>query len=104
MGIKDWCKTKSPKVGAHDLTVLELDTGKFEEAGDAVAKAVASHYASEDRVAGILKRLGKKAAAKFIKEKLPGSKKSRSGDLGEILGSTYVNEATSYDTGINKLR
>ncbi|MBZ9717839.1 DUF1837 domain-containing protein [Mesorhizobium sp. AD1-1] len=104
MGIKDWCKTTSTKVGAHDLTVLELDAGRFEEAGDAVAKAVPSHYASDDRVAGILKRLGKKAAAKFVKEKLPDSKKIRSGDLGEILGSTYVNETTSYDTGVNKLR
>lgn len=104
MGIKDWCKTISTKVGKHDLTVLELDAGKFEEAVDAVAKALPSHYASDDRAAGILKRLGKKAAAKFLKEKLPDSKKIRSGDLGEILGSTYVNETTSYDIGVNKLR
>jgi hypothetical protein len=102
--ITDWCKTKSVKVGAHDLTILELESGKFEAASDAVAVVVPSHYASDARAAKLLKRLGKKRAAEYLKTKLPKSKQVRSGDLGEILGATYVTESTDFKTSVNKLR
>lgn len=91
-------------MGKHDLTVLELEDGKFDVAGDAVAAVVPSHYASDKRTAKLLKRLGKAKAAAYLKEKLPKSPQVRSGDLGEILGATYVQQSTPFGTSVNKLR
>ncbi|TPI22524.1 Hachiman antiphage defense system protein HamA [Mesorhizobium sp. B4-1-1] len=102
--ITDWCTIKSEKVGKHHLTVLELESGKFDVASDTVAAVVPSHYASDERTAKLLKRLGKTKAAAHLKEKLPKSPQVRSGDLGEILGATYVQESTPFGTSINKLR
>ncbi len=65
---------------------------------------VPTHYASENRVADLLERLGKPASAKFIRAKLPESKKIRSGDLAEIFATEYVGEATSYTVPIKRLR
>ena len=86
--IKDWCTEKTEQVGDHELTVLELESGSFDVAGDAIAAIVPTHYASGKRIAGLLKRLGKNAAAAYVKEKLPETKQVKSGDLGEILGAT----------------
>ncbi|QGY82075.1 DUF1837 domain-containing protein [Sphingorhabdus lacus] len=69
-----------------------------------LAAAVSNHYAAPDRIAQILHMLGKPAVAEYIKTKLPYGAKSRSGDLGEILASSYVSEYTGYSVGVYKLR
>jgi hypothetical protein len=102
--LTDWCTIKSQKVGKHDLTVLELENGKFDVGRDAVAATLPSHYASDKRTAKLLARLGKAKAAAYLKGKLPKSPQVRSGDLGEILGATYLGGHTPFGTSINKLR
>jgi hypothetical protein len=76
--------------------MLDADPGRIAAAVKAVADVVPGHYASHERVARLLKRLGKREAAKFIEGKLPRSKQIRSGDLGEILATSYVTEFTGY--------
>lgn len=46
-----------------------------------------------------MKTLGKTAMAEFIEEKLPTTKPIRSGDLGEILGTSYLGEFTAFKHG-----
>jgi len=103
-GIKNWCASKDEDVKIHHLRVLEVDPAKITTAIEEIPKVVPGHYASAERVARLMQRLGKPAAAKFIEDKLPTSKSIRSGDLGEILGSSYVTEFTDFTTGINRLR
>ena len=63
-----------------------------------------NHYTTAQRVAGILAKFGKDEAAKYIQTKLPKGKKIRSGDLGEILGVSYVTQFTAYKECIHRLR
>lgn len=102
--MKKWCTLTDEAVNGHTLRTLEIIRTNVATGVAAVSKAVPSHYASEERVAGILKRFGKLQAAKFIEDKLPAGKNIRSGDLGEILGANYVTAFEGYEAGINRLR
>lgn len=102
--IKKWCDSNDEQVKGHLLRVLEAIPLKIDNGIEAVAKIVPGHYASEERVVRLMRRLGKAKAAAFIEQKLPSSKNIRSGDLGEILGASYVAEFTDFKMGINRLR
>jgi len=104
ISFNDWCDLVAANVGAHGMAILSARPKDLPFAQDAVAALVPGHYASEEHIAGILRRLGKTAAADFIREKLPISKSIRSGDLGEILATEYIDEETSYDVPIKRLR
>lgn len=57
---------------------------------DWAASQIPNQYTGPDRVAAILADLGKPAAAEYLEGKLPISKRTRSGDLGEIIGAQYA--------------
>lgn len=99
-----WCDEAIEAVGAHALHVLSGTAVGLQHSCEAVAVAVADHYAAEERVAHVLRRLGKPAAAAFIEGKLPTTKAIRSGDLGEILATEYIVDQTTYDVPIKRLR
>lgn len=103
--MKSWVTPKKTEVSTNKkVTVLTCDPAKTDEAVAEVAAAVPDHYASHVHFARVLKRLGKRAAAELVREKMPTGKSIRSGDLGEILGAAYVGEFTNYGTGVNRLR
>ena len=104
MPFTDWCEEIEEDIGDHQLTVLTSIAAKLTVGRDAAALIVPTHYASEERVAALLERLGKPAAAKFIRDKIPEGKKIRSGDLGEILATEYVGDSTIYSIPIKRLR
>ena len=102
--IKDWCKRFDTKVKSHKLTYFEADAAQLNLAIASVADVVPNHYAAASRVSRILDRLGKTEAAEYVATKLPTGAKSRSGDIGEILASSFVTEFTGYKIGVLKLR
>lgn len=102
--IKSWCGRTDSKVKTHDLIYLEANTTSLPHAVTSVAAILPEHYTAADRVADILRRLGKAAVAEYVETKLPQGTKSRSGDLGEILATSYVTEFTGYTVGVYKLR
>jgi hypothetical protein len=104
MEFDEWCKATDEVVNGHDLKVLSGSDDHLVEAQDKVAAIVPAHYASEEHVAHVLGRLGKAAAAEFVRQKLPESKAIRSGDLGEILATEYIAENTPYEVPIKRLR
>ena len=55
-------------------------------------------------MASTLERLGKPAAAEKLRIKLPQVTKIRSGDIGEILTTDYIDEETVFSVPIKKLR
>ena len=99
-----WCGDTRIKVKTHQLIYLEADATKLTHAVTSVAAIVPGHYAAPDRVADILHRLGKPAVAEYVRTKLPEGARSRSGDLGEILATSFVTDFTSYKVGVFKLR
>jgi hypothetical protein len=63
-----------------------------------------STYAAEERVARVLARLGKPEAAKLIADQLPQTPQIRSGDLGEIYATEWINAHSGYRAPIKRLR
>lgn len=102
--LQDWCISHVESVNGHTLHLLNADATKLDVGIEALAGIVPSHYADHRRIEKLFKRLGKSATAKYIAEKLPQSKQLRSGDLGEILASLYVEKSTQFSVNIGKLR
>ncbi len=100
----EWCTSEDSEVGPHTLRVLSGDPANLEVGIDAIAAAVPTHYSAEEQLTRVLERLGKPAAAEFVRGKLPTSKSIRSGDLGEILATEYIAEQATYDVPIKRLR
>jgi hypothetical protein len=100
----DWCDDEEEEIGNHQLCLLVARTAETDVGRDAMARAVPANYASEERVADLLARLGKPASAAFIRQKLPEGPQIRSGDLGEILSTEYVAEQGVYSIPIRRLR
>jgi hypothetical protein len=68
------------------------------------ATAVPEHYASEDRIARALARLGKTGTAQLIIGLLPQTPQIRSGDLGEIYATEWISAHSGYRAPIKRLR
>lgn len=66
-----------------------------------VRKLVAQHFVGE---ATILQAGGYTKAAAVIENSLPTDKRTRSGDLGELLATEYVDAQTEFTVPIRKLR
>ncbi len=91
-------------VNGHDLNLLSLPEENFNTANKLAAAAVPGHYASPERIADFLERLGREKTAAYLREKLPQTPKIRSGDLGEVLATEYIGERTTYMAPIKRLR
>jgi hypothetical protein len=100
----DWCDSADVPLGNHHIRVI---TGRPEHAAVGIqntAGVVPTHYASEERIARALQRLGKPAAAQLIIDSLPQTAQIRSGDLGEIYATEWINAHSGYRAPIKRLR
>jgi len=100
----DWCDAADVPLGNHHIRVM---TGRPEHAAIAIqttAAVVSTHYAAEERIARALERLGKPAAAQLIIDSLPQTAQIRSGDLGEIYATEWINAHSGYRAPIKRLR
>jgi len=69
-----------------------------------LAELLPSQYANPDHLAMIAERLGKPLVADFLSELFPQDQSSRSGDLGEILAASYLEEQLRFVIGPSRLR
>jgi Cap4 SAVED domain len=100
----DWCNSADTAIGNHRVRVM---TGRPADATVGVqvtASAVPGHYAAEERIARALARLRKPEAAKVITDLLPQTPQIRSGDLGEIYATEWINAHSGYRAPIKRLR
>jgi HamA len=67
----------------------------------ALKKLLADHFVGE---ATVVQAGGYAKAAKIIANSLPSNKQTRSGDLGELLATEYLNSETPFVVPIKKLR
>lgn len=101
----DWCLSVDEPVGNHFRRVMTGQAASLPTGIQATATIVPGHYASEEQVARALTRLGKPAAAALIEGKLPTTKAIRSGDLGEIYATEWIDEQSGgYRAPIKRLR
>lgn len=101
----NWCLSMDEPVGNHFRRVMTGQAASLPTGIQATATIVPGHYASEEQVARALTRLGKPAAAALIEGKLPTTKAIRSGDLGEIYATEWIDEQSGgYRAPIKRLR
>jgi len=96
-----WLAESRPDAAAPTLVVLQEIPGSRVRVCAAIEESVKDHLAGLD----IVERIGSypKALA-YVRNKLPTSKRVRSGDFGEILASEYIHQCTNYEVPIKKLR
>jgi Cap4 SAVED domain len=100
-----WCISVDTTVGNHHRRVMTGQAANLGVGIQATAAIVPSHYASEEQVARAFARLGKPAAAALIEGKLPTTKQIRSGDLGEIYATEWIDaHSGGYSAQIKRLR
>lgn len=100
----DWCGFADTAIGNHGLRVLTGSPNHLATGIQATAAVVPGHYAAEEQVSRALARLGKTAAAALIEGKLPTTKAIRSGDLGEIYATEWIDAHSGYRAPIKRLR
>lgn len=75
-----------------------------DEAGiRAVASQLPTRYAEAETLARIADRFGKPKVADLLRKKIPTTQRARSGDLGEILATAYIEEDRGYVVGPSRL-
>jgi Cap4 SAVED domain len=96
---KDWLE---PTVAtSKDVPLFKERTNARATGMAELGKLVADHFVGEKAV---LKMGGYKKAAKTILNSLPTSKRTQSGDLGELIATEYVDAQTSFRVPLRKLR
>jgi len=90
--------------GNHQFLKLELMPEEFEPLVDGLVDIMPDHYVDANTIARTFEILGKPAAAEKLRIRIPETKKTRSGDIGEILATDYIEEETEYSVPIRKLR
>ena len=85
INLAKWCVESEETFAKHKLRRMAVNAATQTQAVNAIAKAIPDYYTDPQRVASLLKKLGKPAAAAHVEQKLPTKISIRSGDLGEIL-------------------
>ena len=100
----DWFDISEEVVNGHDYKAVNLVDNDLEPVVKEIANVVPNHYIDPESIAHTLEQLGKPAAAKKLRTKIPNTKTMRSGELGEILSMEYIDDQTQYIVPIKKLR
>lgn len=94
---RDWVS----KGTSATVPVYREQTGTRELGLSELKRLVANHFVGDET---ILKMGGYEKAAKTIQNSLPTRKRIRSGDLGELLATEFVDSETTFRVPIRKLR
>lgn len=97
-----WCGPPVDEtVGSHMSRVIASNddaTGI-----DSVIAILPDTYAERRNLRRIAERHSKKGVARLLRDKVPRTQGGRSGDMGEILGTAYVQTVLGYKTGPSRL-
>lgn len=102
--LKDKSTVSERTVPPHTFIALELKQDEFDNLKSALINVLPDYYVDPQSIAGTLARLGKPAVAQKLLTKIPEVKNIRSGDIGEVLASDYIEESLGYNVPIRKLR
>ncbi|HIF9335314.1 TPA: Hachiman antiphage defense system protein HamA [Photobacterium damselae] len=91
-------------VNETKFTILTLEENEFDNLKNVLIDVLPDYYVDPLSISRTLVRLGKTAAAQKLLTKIPEVRKIRSGDIGEVLASDYIEESTDFTVPIRKLR
>lgn len=97
-----WClKAALTSVAAHKIGTL--DSHDDVTGAALMAAKLPDAYADTTALALIAEKYGKPGVAAFLRDRLPTKKTARSGDMGEILATAYLDEERGYVVGPSRL-
>lgn len=97
---KKWLQTTATKPHARVSVYTERKDARSLGLAS-LNKLLGDHFVGERT---IVQARGYSKSAKIIANSLPTNKRTRSGDLGELLATEYLNSETPFVVPINKLR
>lgn len=99
-----WLQESSSPMGKHFLHGLAEIPGGRDAIIDELRKLCRGHYVAPEITAKRLAELGAPQTAELIKSHIPGSKRARSGDFGEILATELSERILGFIVPIRRLR
>ena len=99
-----WCADEATSDKGNSLHFLEEKVDAQAKAVKILQELVPKHYWDPDVVQKWLHKWGYSKALNVVKKDLPEGKISRSGDIGEILATEYVNRKLGFEVPIFRLR
>lgn len=100
----DWCEIKRRKRGKKQLFRLcEKPEGR-EAIREELIERVRSHYDKLEQIADDVERLGFPAASAILKERMPRTRRTRSGEIGEIIATEFIEYHTDFSVPVRRLR
>lgn len=100
----DWCRIDRQDNGKKHLWALREKRGARALVRARLIEILRSHYDDLQRIADDIAQLGFNDAATVLRERLPRTKKARSGELGEILATELVEENFDFKIPVKRLR
>jgi len=97
---EDWVSIDEIQVDPERVRVLREDPETREDKLADIRDIVLEHLIGSD----ILEELEFPQTADVIREQLPEGKRARSGDLGEIFATEFIDEKTEFKVPIKRLR
>ena len=100
----EWCDNQCTDLGSKQLWRLTELPGGRTAIADRFPDLIRSHYDNLERISEDIRDLGYPSAAALLAERLPRSKRARSGELGEILATELVEEKMDFIVPVRRLR
>ena len=101
----EWCDIANKPLGIHFMSILTGREADSDSGVWAISETLPKHYGIEVHMASALEQLHKPESAALVREILPTKKEIRSGELGEILATEWINASSGgYHAPINRLR
>lgn len=102
--LKKWFRHSTVPAGTDRVSYLventEVDAALWPEA----TAQLRDHYVTPERLAHLCETLGNTAASRALRARMPTSKTARSGELGEILATEYLNDQPGPHVMVKRLR
>ena len=101
----DWCEIE--EVSESDRKTLylldERENGR-DAVQDHLIEQVRCHYDDLQQIEEDIKRLGFPGASAILRERLPTTPRARSGEMGEILATEFIEFQTDFRIPVRRLR
>jgi hypothetical protein len=97
-----WC-SQAPFSTIGDHTIGTLEAHDYAAGVALVTATLPDAYADTSALAFVAEKYGKPGVAAFLRDRLPTKKNARSGDMGEILATAYLDEEGGYVVGPSRL-
>lgn len=102
---EDWCDIEETAHGEKKtLCGLTEKAGGRAIIKEGLIKRVRSHYDKLEQIAGDVERLRFPGASAILKERMPRTLRARSGEMGEIIATEFIEFHTGFRIPVRRLR